>query len=85
MPRVHKTVVRVSVREFRAGLAKVLRHAARERAAVQVGEFYLPRVEQRGVEGKEVPRVAGCMRGKIELPPDIRTAFSTEERWDGER
>jgi hypothetical protein len=68
--KTRKTVTEVTMREFRAAPAKVLRRAARTGLSVRVGDFVLT-VEDAKPKGPP-PSTYGCMKGlgTILCPPE---------------
>jgi hypothetical protein len=69
----------VTMREFRAAPAKILRRAARTGTKLRVGEFVLA-VEE-AVAQKGATNLHGAMAGTGRVVGDPRGLLSAEDRW----
>jgi len=74
--------VEVTMREFRAAPAKVLRRAARAHLRLRVGGFVLS-VETAPDAAREV-RVHGCMKGKGRVVGDPERLLSADDDWSAD-
>jgi len=69
----------VTMREFRAAPAKILRRAARTRTRLRIGEFVLA-VEQ--VEARDdAAALHGCMRGTGSIVGRPEDLLSARDQW----
>jgi hypothetical protein len=72
----------VTMREFRAAPAKILRRAARTGARLRVGEFVLNVVEAVAETGP--PSLYGSMAGTGHVVGDPRGILSADDRWSSD-
>ena len=75
------TTTDVTMREFRAAPAKILRRAARGGAKLRVGEFVLA-VEEDHTEAET--SLYGAMRGTGRVVGDPRRLLSADDRWSAD-
>lgn len=72
----------VTMREFRAAPAKVLRRAARQGTRLRIGEFVVA-VERVGAE-ETAPSLHGCMKATGHVVGDPQQLLSADDRWSAD-
>jgi hypothetical protein len=79
MAKGRKTTTAVTMREFRAAPAKILRRAARTHTRLRIGDLTL--VVEESKQQDDEARVHGCMRGTGRILGRPDELLSARDRW----